>query len=77
MRSPSTLHIHHHDDSTAMTNRCTKSFHALHVDQIGKVWEATLIVALINSMPTVMMILLLKLSLRFLPSMVCMMLKLI
>jgi hypothetical protein len=62
-RSPSTLHIHHHDGSTAMTNMCTKSFHVLHVNQIGKVWEVTLIVALINSMLVVMMILLLKLSL--------------
>jgi hypothetical protein len=51
------------DGSTAMTNRCTKSFHVLHVNQIGKVWEVTLIVALINSMLVVMMILLLKLSL--------------
>jgi hypothetical protein len=24
-----------------MTSRCTKSFQALHIDQIGKVWEAT------------------------------------
>jgi hypothetical protein len=64
MRSPSTLHhVHHHDGSTMMTNGCTKSFHALHVDQIGKVWEATLIMTLINSTITVMMILLLKLSL--------------
>jgi hypothetical protein len=63
MMSPSTLHVHHHDGYTAMINRCTKSFHALHIDQIGKVWEATLIVALINSTHTVMMILLLKLSL--------------
>jgi hypothetical protein len=62
---------------TVMTSRCSKSFHTLHVDQIGKVWEATLIVDLINSTHAVMMILLLKLSLRFLPSMVCMMLKLI
>jgi hypothetical protein len=77
-RSPSTLHgVHHHNGSTAMTNRSTKSFHALRVDQIGKVWEATLIVALINSTLAVMTILLLKLSLQFLPSMVCMMLKLI
>jgi hypothetical protein len=76
-RSPSTLHVHHHDGHTAMTSRCTKSFHAIHVDQIGKVCEATLIVALINNTHVVMMILLLKLSLRFLPSMVCMMLKLI
>jgi hypothetical protein len=60
-----------------MTSRCTKSFHAIDVDQVGKVWEVTLIVALINSTHTVMMILLLKLSLQFLPSMVCMMLKLI
>jgi hypothetical protein len=77
LRSPSTLHVHLYDGRTAMTSRCTKSFHAIHVDQIGKVWEATLIVALINSMHAVMMILLLKLSLQFLPSMVCMMLKLI
>jgi hypothetical protein len=63
MRSPSTIHVHHHNGRTAMTSRCTKSFHALHVDQIGKVWEATLIVALINSTHTVMMILLLKSSL--------------
>jgi hypothetical protein len=60
-KEPSTLHIHHHDGRTAMTSRCTKSFHAIHIDQIGKVWEATLIVALINSMHAV--ILLLKLSL--------------
>jgi hypothetical protein len=59
MRSPSTFH----HGNTAMTNGCTKSFHALRVDQIGKVWEATLIVALINSTLVVMMILLLKLSL--------------
>jgi hypothetical protein len=77
-RSPSTLHhVHHHDGNTVMTNRCTKSFHALRVDPIGKVWEVTLIVALINSMFTVMMVLLLKLSLRLLPSMVCVMLKVI
>jgi hypothetical protein len=57
-RSPSTLHIHHHDGGTAMTSRCTKSFHALHVDQIGMVWEVTLIVDLINSTLIVMMILL-------------------
>jgi hypothetical protein len=63
MRSPSTLHVHHHHDSTTMTSRCTKSFHALHVDQIGKVCEVTLIMALINSTLTIMMILLLKLSL--------------
>jgi hypothetical protein len=63
MRSPSTLHIHHHDGCTAMTSRCTKSFHTLHVDQIDKVWEATLIVALINSTHEIMMILLIKLSL--------------
>jgi hypothetical protein len=64
MRSPSTLHhVHHHHGNTAMTNRCAKSFHALCIDQIGKVWEATLIVALINSTLAVMMILLLKLSL--------------
>jgi hypothetical protein len=60
MRSPSTLH---HDGITAMTNGCTKSVHALRVDQIGKVWEATLIVALINNKLVVMMILLLKFSL--------------
>ena len=60
-----------------MTSRCTKSFHTIHIDQIGKVREATLIVALINNTPAVMMKLLLKLSLRFLPSMVCMMLKVI
>jgi hypothetical protein len=59
-RSPSTLHVHHHDGCTMMTSRCIKSFHTLHVDQIGKVWEATLIVALINSTHAVMMILLLK-----------------
>jgi hypothetical protein len=46
-----------------MTNMCTKSLHALHIDQIGKVWEVTLIVALINSTLMIMMILLLKLSL--------------
>jgi hypothetical protein len=63
MRSPSTLHVHHHDDNTAMTNRCTKSFHALYVYQIGKVLEPTLIMALMNSTLMVMMILLLKLSL--------------
>jgi hypothetical protein len=63
--------------STAMTNGCTKSFHALRVNQIGKAWEATLTMALINSTLTVMTILLLKLSFPFLPSMVCMMLKLI
>jgi hypothetical protein len=71
--SPSTLHIHHHDSNTAMTSRQAKSFPVLHVDQIAKVWEVTLI----NSILTVMMILLLKLSLLFLPFMVCMMLKLI
>jgi hypothetical protein len=76
-RSPSTLHIHHHNGSTAMTSRCTKSFYALSIDHIDKVWEFTLIVALINTTLTIMMILLLKLSLRFLPFMVCMMLKLI
>jgi hypothetical protein len=43
-RSPSTLHDHHHDGSSAMINRCTKSFHALRIDQIGKVCEVTLIV---------------------------------
>jgi hypothetical protein len=64
MRSPSTVHnIHHHDGSTAMTNRWTKIFHTLHVDQIGKVWEAMLIISLINSVLMVMMILLLNLSL--------------
>jgi hypothetical protein len=36
--------------SPAMTSRCTKSFHTLRVDQIGKVWEVTFIMALINSM---------------------------
>jgi hypothetical protein len=76
-RSPSMLHIHHHDGHTAMTSGCTKRFHTIHVDQIGKVWEATLIVAPINGTHVVMIILLLKLSLQFLPSMVCMMLKLI
>jgi hypothetical protein len=54
---------HHHDGHTMMTSRCTKRFHALHVDQIGKVCEATLIVALINNTHVVMMIYLLKLSL--------------
>jgi hypothetical protein len=63
MRSPSTPHVHHHDGSTMMTSRYTKSFYTLRVDQIGKVWEGTLIVALINSTLAVMMILLLKLSL--------------
>jgi hypothetical protein len=77
MRSPSTFDVHHHDGSTVMSSRGTKSFHALHIDQIGKVWEVTLIVPLINSTPMVMMILLLKLSLRFLPYMVCMIQKLI
>jgi hypothetical protein len=62
---------------TAMTNRCTKSFHTLRIDQIGRVWLVTLIVVLINNMLAVMMILLLKLSLQFLLFMVCMMLKLI
>jgi hypothetical protein len=63
-RSRSTLHhAHHHDGSTVMTNGCTKSFQALRVDQIGKVWEATLIVVLTNNTLGVMMILLLKLSL--------------
>jgi hypothetical protein len=62
-RSLSTLHVHHHDGSTAMISRCTKSFHALRVDQIGKVWEVTLIMALINITLVVMMILLPKLSL--------------
>jgi hypothetical protein len=64
--SPSTLHVHHHDGHTVMTSRCTKSFHAIHVDQMGKVWEAILIVALINSTHVVMMIILLKLTLQFL-----------
>jgi hypothetical protein len=59
-RSPSTLHVHHHDSSTVMSSRCTNRSHALHVDQIGKVWEATLIVALINSTLAVMMILFAK-----------------
>jgi G3E family GTPase len=54
---------HHHDGSNVMTNRCTKSFHTLCVDQIGKVWEATLIVVLTNCTLAVMMILSLKLSL--------------
>jgi hypothetical protein len=77
-RSPSTLnHVHHDDDSTMMMNGCTKSSHALRIDEIGKVWEAMLIVALTNNTLTVTMILLLKLDLRFLPSTVCMMLKLI
>jgi UDP-N-acetylmuramyl pentapeptide phosphotransferase/UDP-N-acetylglucosamine-1-phosphate transferase len=62
-RSASTLHVHHHVGSTVMTSKGTKSFHALHVDQIAKEWEVTLIVALINSALSVMMILLLKLSL--------------
>jgi hypothetical protein len=73
-RSPSTLHVHHHDGNTMMASECTKSFHGLRVDQIGKVWEVTLIVVLSNSMLTVMKILLLKLSLLFLPFMICMML---
>jgi hypothetical protein len=46
-----------------MTNGCTKSFHALRVDKIGKVWEATLIVVLTKNMLMVMVILSLKLSL--------------
>jgi hypothetical protein len=75
--NPSTLDIHYHDGSTVMTSKCTKSFHALRIDQIGMVREATLIVALINNMIAVMMILLLKLSLLFLPFMVCMMPRLI
>jgi hypothetical protein len=62
-RSPSTLHVHHRDGSTAMTNNYTKSFHTLHVNQIGNVWEVTLSVALINSTLIVMMIVLLKISL--------------
>jgi hypothetical protein len=37
MRSPSTLHVHHHDGHTVMTSKCTKSFHTIHIDQIGKV----------------------------------------
>jgi hypothetical protein len=37
MRSPSTLHVHHHDGRTVMTSKCTKSFHTIHIDQIGKV----------------------------------------
>jgi hypothetical protein len=61
--SPSTLHIHHHDSSTTMTSKRTKIFPVLRVDQIGKVWEVTLIVALINRKLTIMMILLLKSSL--------------
>jgi hypothetical protein len=62
--SPSTLHHdHHHDGSTAMTNGCTKRFRDLRINQIGKVLEATLIMALINSTLVVMTILLLKLSL--------------
>jgi hypothetical protein len=56
-------HMHHHIGSTAMTNGCSKSFHALRVNQICKVWEATLIMALVNSTFMVMMTLLLKLSL--------------
>jgi hypothetical protein len=62
-RIPSTLHVHHHDGSTMITSRCTKSFHALRVNRIGKVWEVILIVVLINSTLAIMMILLLKLSL--------------
>jgi hypothetical protein len=77
-RSPSTLHhAHHHDGSIMTTNGFTETFHALRVDQIGKVCEATLIVVLTNSTLEVMMILSLRLSLQFLSSMVCMMLKLI
>jgi hypothetical protein len=64
--SPSAIHVHHHNISTATTSMRTKSFHVLCIDQIGKVWEVTLIVALINNMLMVMMILLLKLSLLFL-----------
>jgi hypothetical protein len=64
--SPSAIHVHHHNISTVTTNMLTKSFHVLCIDQIGKVWEVTLIVALINNMLMVMMILLLKLSLLFL-----------
>jgi hypothetical protein len=75
--NPSTLHVHHHDGSTTTTNRCTRSFHVLHVDQISKVWEVTLIVALFNSMLTVTIIPLLKSSLLFLPFIICMILKLI
>jgi hypothetical protein len=40
MMSPSTLH---HNSSTAMTNECTRSSYAHRVNQIHKVWEATLI----------------------------------
>jgi hypothetical protein len=58
-RSPSTLHVHHHDGSTVMASWCTKSLDDLRINQIGKVWEVTLIVALTNSMLMVMMILLL------------------
>jgi hypothetical protein len=45
-RSASTLHVHHHNGSTVMASRCKKSFHALRVDQIGKVWEVSLIYGL-------------------------------
>jgi hypothetical protein len=62
-KSPLTLQVHHQNSHTMMTSKCTKSFHAIHVDQIVMVWEATLIVALINSTHVVMMIFLLKLSL--------------
>jgi hypothetical protein len=75
--SPSTIHIHHHNGSTAMTSRHRKRFHVLHVDEIGTVWEVTLIMVLINSILEVIMIILLKSSLLFLPFMVCMMLRLI
>jgi hypothetical protein len=57
-----------------MASGCTKSFHGHGVDQIGKVWVVTLIVALSNNMFAVMIIHLLKLSLLFLPFMICMML---
>jgi hypothetical protein len=67
---PSTLHIHHHNGSTTATGRRTKSFPILRVNQIGKVCEVMLIGALINSMLMIMMILLLKVSLLFLPFMV-------
>jgi acetolactate synthase regulatory subunit len=76
-RSLSTLHVHHHDGSNAMTSRCTKSFDALRVDQIGKVFDVTLIMVQINSTLMLMMVLLLKLSLLLLPFMVYMVLKLI
>jgi hypothetical protein len=34
MRSPSTLHVGHHDGSTTMTSRCTKSFHTLRSNDV-------------------------------------------